>query len=96
MLCGCTYPSDNTQLYFTLCTLQKEGRESLEGYKTVTQAAKELVNRSEESLRKGLRLGQIDGIKVVRDWLIPDAEVERLKKEDKHAGDRDVQAATAR
>ena len=72
------------------------GRESLEGYKTVTQAAKELANRSEESLRRGLRLHQIDGIKVVRDWLIPDAEVERLKKEDKHAVDRDVQAATAR
>ncbi len=52
----------------------------MEGYKTVTQTAKVLPNRSEESLRRALRLGQIEGMKITRDWLISDAEVERLKE----------------
>ena len=68
----------------------------MEGYKTVTQAAKKLAHRSEESLRRGLRLGQIEGVKITRDWLISDAEVERLRKEDTNEGDRNVPVASAR
>ena len=54
----------------------------MNGYRTPSEVARQLKTKSLDTLRRDLRLGRIQGIKVVRDWLIPDAEVERLRQEE--------------
>jgi len=46
----------------------------------IAEAAKG-TRRSESSIRRGLKIGEIQGVKLGRDWLLPKAEVNRLAKE---------------
>ena len=43
--------------------------------------ASKRINRSEWTLRRELRLSQLEGARVGRDWFLTEAEVRRLAKE---------------
>jgi excisionase family DNA binding protein len=46
----------------------------------IAEAAKH-TQQSESSIRRGLKLRRIQGVKIGRDWLLPTDEVDRLAKE---------------
>lgn len=52
----------------------------MDGYQTV-QAAIKLLPYGEDKLRRDLRSGKVHGVKISRDWIIANSEVERLREE---------------
>jgi excisionase family DNA binding protein len=46
----------------------------------IAEAAKR-TRQSESAIRRGLKLGRIQGVKIGRDWLLPNDEVDRLARE---------------